>query len=392
MKSVNDKIDLFKRFFLNNRFVVFLVILLLIGLNILIFTHISFVFTPFVVLLKTVLLPIILSAILYYLLNPIVNYLEKKNVKRVYSIFGLYLIIIGVLTILISSVFPFLRDQITSFITSLPPFISDIETMVNDFIGGNFVNQFQLVEYIDLQGFATQLSDRSLDIMNSAFSNIGNVIGAVTEIVLAIVTLPFILFYLLKDGEKLPEYFLKFLPVSMRQPTFVILKEMNHQISSFIRGQIIVAFCIGVLMYIGFTIIGLEYAPVLALIAAFTNVVPYLGPAIAITPALIVAIVTSPFMVIKLIIVWTIVQLIEGKFISPQIMGRNLRVHPITIIFIILTAGNLFGVVGILLAVPGYALLKVFVTHAFEFFKIRSHLYEVDFESEKDRGNRVPKE
>ncbi|WP_080876369.1 AI-2E family transporter [Oceanobacillus timonensis] len=391
MKSVNDKIDLFKRFFLNNRFVVFLVILLLIGLNILIFTHISFVFTPFVVLLKTVLLPIILSAILYYLLNPIVNYLEKKNVKRIYSIFGLYLVIIGILTIFISSVFPFLREQITSFIMSLPPFISDIETMVNNFIGGNFINQFQLVEYIDLQGFATQISDRSLDIVNSAFSNIGNVIGAVTDIVLAVVTLPFILFYLLKDGEKLPGYFIKFLPVSMRKPTFVILKEMNHQISSFIRGQIIVAFCIGVLMYIGFTIIGLEYAPVLALIAAFTNVVPYLGPAIAITPALIIAIVTSPFMVIKLIMVWTIVQLVEGKFISPQIMGRNLRVHPITIIFIILTSGKLFGIVGILLAVPGYALLKVFVTHVFEFFKIRSHLYEEDMEVEKGMENNTQK-
>ncbi|GIO23499.1 AI-2E family transporter [Oceanobacillus sp. J11TS1] len=383
MKSVNDKIDLFKRFFLNNRFVVFLIILLLIGLNILIFTHISFVFTPFVVLLKTVLLPIILSAILYYLLNPVVNFLEKRHVKRIYSIFGLYLIIIGILTVLISSVFPFLRDQMTSFITSLPPFISDIEKMVNDFVGGNFINQFQLVEYIDLQGLATQLSDRSLDLMNSAFSNIGNVIGAVTEIVLAIVTLPFILFYLLKDGEKLPGYFIKFLPISMRKPTLLILKEMNHQISSFIRGQIIVAFCIGVLMYIGFVIIRLEYAPVLALIAAFTTVVPYLGPAIAIIPALIVAMVTSPFMVVKLIIVWTIVQLIEGKFISPQIMGRNLRVHPITIIFIILTAGNLFGFIGILLAVPGYALLKVFVSHLFEFFKIRSNLYEEDFEEEK---------
>lgn len=145
-------------------------------------------------------------------------------------------------------------------------------------------------------------------------------------------------------------------------------------------------------MYIGFTIIGLEYAPVLALIAAFTNVVPYLGPAIAITPALIVAIVTSPFMVVKLIIVWTIVQLIEGKFISPQIMGRNLRVHPITIIFIILTAGNLFGIVGILLAVPGYALLKVFVTHVFEFFKIRSKLYEADLDSSKNREDTEQKE
>ena len=152
---------------------------------------------------------------------------------------------------------------------------------------------------------------------------------------------------------------------------------MNKQISSYIRGQIIVSFCIGLLMFIGFVIIGLDYAPVLALIAAFTSVVPYLGPAIAITPALIIALVTSPYMLLKLIIVWTVVQLIEGKFISPQIMGRNLHIHPITIIFIIIIAGNLFGVVGILLAVPGYAVLKVITTHLFEYFKMKSHLYEV---------------
>jgi predicted PurR-regulated permease PerM len=129
-------------------------------------------------------------------------------------------------------------------------------------------------------------------------------------------------------------------------------------------------------MFIGFLIIGLEYASLLALIAAFTSVVPYLGPAIAITPALIIAIVTSPIMLLKLIVVWTVVQLIEGKFISPQIMGRNLHIHPITIIFVILTAGNLFGVIGIILAVPGYAVLKVIATHLFDWFKAKSELYK----------------
>ena len=131
----------------------------------------------------------------------------------------------------------------------------------------------------------------------------------------------------------------------MRSHTFTVLQEMNKQISSYIRGQIVVSFCIRALLcLLGFVIIGLDYAPVLALIASFTSVVPYLGPAIAITPALIIAVVTSPYMLLKLIIVWTIVQLIEGKFISPQIMGRNLHIHPITIIFIIIIiAGNLFG-------------------------------------------------
>ena len=123
-------------------------------------------------------------------------------------------------------------------------------------------------------------------------------------------------------------------------------------------------------------IIGLDYALILAIIASFTSVVPYLGPAIAITPALIVALVTSPIMLLKMIVVWTAVQLIEGKFISPQIMGKTLKIHPITIIFVILTSGNLFGVVGILLAVPGYAVLKVVVSHIFNLFKDKSGLYD----------------
>lgn len=206
----------------------------------------------------------------------------------------------------------------------------------------------------------------------------GSFLGVVTETVLAIATVPFILFYLLKDGHKLPQFILKMLPPMFRKETDRIMTEMNHQVSSYIRGQIIVSFCIGALLYIGYLIIGLDYSLTLAVIASFTSVVPYLGPVIAITPALIVALVTSPIMLLKMVIVWTVVQLIEGKFISPQIMGKSLRVHPITIIFVILTAGNLFGVVGIVLAVPGYAVLKVIVTHLYSFFKKRSHLYEAD--------------
>ena len=98
---------------------------------------------------------------------------------------------------------------------------------------------------------------------------------------------------------------------------------MNHRLSSYIRGQIIVSFCIGILLLIGYMIIGLDYALLLAIIAACTSVVPYLGPTIAITPAIVIALVTSPVMLLKLIIVWTVVQLIEGKFISPQVMGKT---------------------------------------------------------------------
>lgn len=376
MNSNHSKIDMFKNFILNNRFVIFLMILLLIGLNILVFNKVSFIFTPIAVLIKTIILPIILSAIVYYLLVPIVDFFDRKGIKRIYSIIVLYLIIIGIITILIVLVIPFLRDQVMRLIESFPNLVNDVERMIEQVIGSQFLNQVQQTLNINVSDLAIQFSNQSANILDTTFTGVGNIIGSVTKTVMAIITVPFILFYLLKDGKKLPNYMLGFLPTFMRNHTFTVLKEMNKQISSYIRGQIIVSFCIGFLMFIGFEIIGLDYAPVLALIAAFTSVVPYLGPAIAITPALIIAVVTSPYMLLKLIIVWTVVQLIEGKFISPQIMGRNLHIHPITIIFIIIIAGNLFGVVGILLAVPGYAILKVITTHLFKYFQMRSHLYE----------------
>lgn len=366
----------FKKFFLDNKFVLFLLILLLIGLNILVFTKASFIFTPFIVLVETIALPVVLTGVVYYLLNPIVDFLERKNVKRIYSILLLYIVIIGLITISIVSVIPLLREQIMSLVDNFPRYVHIVEDQIKQLIGSQFFNQVQQTLNINLTDFASKLSDQATTILNSTFTGVGTFIGAVTEVVISIVTVPFILFYLLKDGKKLPLFILKFVPVRLREQTYVMMSEMNHRLSSYIRGQIIVSFCIGCLLFIGYMIIGLEYASLLALVAACTSIVPYLGPTIAITPAIIIALVTSPFMLVKLIIVWTVVQLFEGKFISPQIMGKNLHIHPVTIIFVLLTAAKLFGVIGVILAIPGYAVIKVVVTHLFEWFKQRSHLYE----------------
>ncbi|MCL0026215.1 MULTISPECIES: AI-2E family transporter [Bacillus] len=377
----------FKRFFLDNKFVLFLLVLLLIGLNILVFTKTSFIFTPIIVLLKTISLPIILTGIVFYLLNPVVDFLERR-IRRIYSILLLYLLVIGLITITIVSIIPFLKEQIMSLIDNIPRYVDIVENQTKQLIGSNFVNQAQQTTNINISDLATKVSDQAATIVNSTFTGVGNFIGALTEIIISIVTVPFILFYLLKDGKKLPVYILKFVPTQLKEQTYTVLSEMNHRLSSYIRGQIIVSFCIGFLLFIGYLIIGLDYASLLAVIAACTSIVPYLGPTIAITPAIIIAIVTSPLMLLKLVIVWTIVQLIEGKLISPQIMGKNLHIHPITIIFLLLTAGKLFGVVGIILAIPGYAVAKVITTHLFDWFKMRSHLYDEE-KNENTPGHKV---
>ncbi|NGP46538.1 AI-2E family transporter [Bacillaceae bacterium SIJ1] len=362
--------------FLNNKFVLFLLILLLIGLNVMVLMRVSFVFEPFVILLKTIVLPVVLAGVAYYLLNPLVDFLEKHRIRRIYSIFGLFIAIIGLITWAIVSVVPLIQAQILDIAEEFPSYIRQIGQELAGLWYSPIINDVKETLNIDIQRFAESFSNRTTEFIDNASGRVFSFVGTITEVVLAIVTLPFILFYLLKDGKRLPGYIVQFIPVKLRGQSLQVLGDINHQISSYIRGQIIVSFCIGVLLYIGYLIIGLDYSLTLAVIAAFTSVVPYVGPTIAITPALIIALVTSPIMLLKMVAVWTIVQLVEGKFISPQIMGKNLHIHPITIIFVILTAGNLFGIIGILLAVPGYAVLKVICTHAFAWIKQYSKLYD----------------
>ncbi|EDE9649627.1 AI-2E family transporter [Listeria monocytogenes] len=372
----------FKQFFIENKFVLGLLIFLLVALDIYVLTKIAFIFDPLMVILKTVAAPIILAGISYYLFNPIIDWLEKHKWKRGWAIALLYLVIIGLLILLFSFVIPAVKDQIVSLFKSFPGYWDQITQKFDEFSRSSLFDQLKDKLNTNMSDIMKTLSTKGTSVINSAISSIGSIVGTVTEVVLAIVTTPLVLFYLLKDGKKLPDFLLKMLPVNGRAHTRQVLGEANHQISSYIRGQIIVSLCIGILLFIGYLIIGLPYALTLAIIAACTSIVPYLGPAIAITPAIIIAIVTSPWLLIKLIIVWCVVQLLEGKFISPQVMGKTLKVHPITILFVILVAGNLFGVLGVVFAVPGYAVLKVIVTHVFIWFKRISGLYGEQPESE----------
>ncbi|QBK26032.1 AI-2E family transporter [Ureibacillus thermophilus] len=362
-----------------------LLVLLLLGLVIYIFNKISFIFYPFQVLFEVVILPGVLAGILYYLFRPILKILERW-IPRVWSIFLIFLLAAGAITLLVLLVFPFLRDQFTNLVYEFPVYFKAAVEGIVTFLNNSGVNELFSKYNINYDRVLTDVTNNLITTVRETFTNLATkiasgitgLVSAVTGFILSLVTVPFILFYLLYEGEKLPKFILSIFPPRTREDASRVMKAMDHQISHYILGQILVSFCIGVMMTIGFLIIGLDYAFLLGFIAMITSVVPYLGPAIAITPAIIIALVNSPFMVLKLIIVWTIVQLIEGKLITPNIMGSSLKIHPITIIFVLLTAGSLFGVAGVVLGIPGYAILKVLVSYLFELFKKRYNRYEED--------------
>ncbi|AOV07712.1 AI-2E family transporter [Sporosarcina ureilytica] len=359
-----------------------LVSILLVGLIIFVFKQIPFVFYPLSVLFSTVVLPVILAMIGYYLLRPVLRLLEKAKIPRMWGILILFLATGGLITLLIFLVVPFLKIQFHNLVDDFPTYFKKLTLTIDHFLRTSIFSSFYESLDINLASLVdtapSNIGKTITDAVGGIAVGVTSFVSALTGFVLAIVTVPFILFYLLKDGEKLPKVFINMLPPRMRDDARDIVKQTDHQISSYIQGQILVAICIGVMVSIGFFIIGMDYALLLGVLAMFTSVVPYLGPLIAITPAVIIAVVTSPFMIVKLAIVWTIVQLIDGKFISPQIMGKSLQIHPITIIFVLLTAGSLFGVAGVILGIPGFAVLKVFVQHFFRLYKLRYNRYATD--------------
>ncbi|GGG15951.1 AI-2E family transporter [Lysinibacillus alkalisoli] len=369
----------FIRFLGGKNLVFMLAVLLLLGCVIFVFGKVDYVFKPLRVLLSTIMLPVILAGILYYLMRPILRKLEKWGIKRIWGILLLLLIAGGIIALLIGLVFPFLRDQLTNLAKDFPDYYRNFVASINHFIEHSrfskylqdFDFDFNMISDKLSGDLGTSIKDTVTGAVQGFASGITSIVSTVTGLLLHLATVPFILFYLLKDGEKLPKYILNMFPPRARKEIHSVLHDMDDKVSSYIQGQLIVSFCIGVMVTIGFLIIGMDYAVLLGALAMVTSVVPYLGPIIAITPAVIIALVTSPVMLLKLAVVWTVVQLIEGKFISPQVMGHSLAIHPITIIFVLLTAGSLFGVPGVVLGIPGYAVLKVLVTHLFAAFKIR---------------------
>lgn len=365
----------FMRFLGGNDLIYGLTALVLLGIVIFIFDKVSYVFEPFIIVFNTIAAPIIVSLVLFYLFNPIVNLMERYRIPRLLGITIIYVAIVGIITLIVNLLIPLIGSQVESSIKNSPHYLSKITQSVDKITNNSLLSGYmgQINDW--LESAQKKIPSMLSDYFDGFGSKLASFAEAVANVGVVIVTTPFVLFFMLKDGHRFKDYTTKIMPPKFRKDFHDLLEKMSVQVGSYIQGQIIVSFCIGVLLFIGYSIIGLKYALVLASIAAVTSVVPYLGPTIAISPAIVIAIITSPLMLLKLAIVWTLVQFFEGHFISPNVMGKTLKIHPLTIIFILLCAGNLMGVVGVIIGIPFYAVLKVLVSHIFLLFKRRYNRY-----------------
>ena len=378
--ALSNAASWFVKWVLNNKAVSVLVILLLILLNLILLPQVSFIFQPIVAFFSVMGLPLIMAGVLYYLLNPLIDWMETKRIKRLGGISIVFLVIVGLLAWGVTALIPVIREQTLSLLENWQDYLARFLAMIDSFFQSELLSQLQLQLTGEGDGLITTITDQLDTLFGTTVSGIGSVFGILSTTALAVITTPIVLFFLLKDGHHLPYHIMKFVPSRMREQTYLMLREVNLQVSQYIRGQLIVAFFVGLMFWIGLSIIGMDYALTLGILAGALNLIPFLGTFISLIPIVIIALVVhSPFMLVKVLIVFAIEQMLEGRVIQPLVLGSNLNIHPVTIIAVLLTAGKLFGLPGVILGVPAYAVIKVILVHFFTWYKAYSGLYADDF-------------
>ena len=383
-KEKHFNLSWFFKWFLDNKAVTVFLVTLLLGLNIFILSKISFLFIPVIDFLSVVMLPVILSGLLFYLLNPLVDLMEKYKINRVLAISIIFVIIAFLLIIGLAVAIPNLQRQVVIFAQNVPSYIEDADRVIDDLVTKRLPDDFRPQLEQVLAQFSTQATAWASNISSKAVNWVSAIISGTSQVIVALIIMPFMLFYLLRDGKGLRDYITQFLPNKLREPVGKVLSDVNQQLANYVRGQITVAVIVAVMFIIFFKIIGLRYAVALGVTAGVLNLVPYLGSFLAMLPALVLGLIAGPVMLLKVIIVFIVEQTIEGRFVSPLILGSQLNIHPITILFVLLTSGSMFGIWGVLLGIPIYASAKVVISVVFDWYKEVSGLYEpveeTDFE------------
>lgn len=345
----------------------FLIVLTIIYVS----TKISFLFQPVGIFVSTLFFPIIISGFLFFMLNPLVQKLHKWKVPKVVAILLIYAAVIGVVVLAVGNLVPMISNQIAALVNDMPTYVEKTEEFFDS------LSETQEFQWITTQQYVTQeeiirrITEYANTLPDRITSGISGIFSVVTNIAITIVTVPFLLFYMMKDGDKFPAAIAKFFPAGYREEGIKTLKETANTLSSYIQGQITVALFVGTLSLIGYWIIDLPYMLVMALIVAVTNIIPYVGPFLGGAPAVIVALFDSPGKALLVVVVIVVAQQIEGNVLSPLILGKSLNTHPATIIILLLVAGNLAGILGMILAVPTYAVAKTIFVNTVKFFRTR---------------------
>lgn len=314
--------------------------------------------------LRSILFTVLISIGLAYIINPLVNFLEKKKVKRIFGILLVYLGVLGIIYLISVLIIPAIFKEVKDLIVTLPKYSDNIKEFANNIYNNYYKSIDDLPFGLDKIDDNIQKNLSNIqDVLIDAASGTMDFIIAFFSKALNVVLIPIIVFYLVKDKDYFKKNVMLTIPNKYRTTILSLSREIDYSLGNFIRGQLIIAVFVGTLTAVGLLILDVNYAFTIGLIAGVTNVIPYFGPVIGGGIAMLFALLDAPIKALWVLILFVIIQQIEGNILQPKIMGDKVGLHPVVIIIALLIAGNLFGIIGMLLAIPITTTLKIIFSH-----------------------------
>ena len=333
-----------------------------------VFTQIGFVFKPVTALFSLVFIPFIIAGFLYYVFNPVVLYLEKKfKLPSIWGIVIVFILLIGLFVYTVVSLVPNVITQLSGLISASGSLVPNLQKWVDR------LSQNPAFKDVDFKALIDKANISYMDVLQNLLSGVtfslSNVVGVISKVVMVVGLVPILLFYMLKDGKNMLPFLKKTILKRDKLNIASLLDDMNKTISKYISGASIDCLFIFVTVFISYLIIGIPYAFLFAVFAAITNLIPYLGPYIGLTPVVLSVGFAHPVQALIAIVVVLVLQQLDGNIIYPRVVGSAVEVHPVTIMVLMLVAGSLYGLVGMLIAVPFYSLVKEVVKFSWKLWE-----------------------
>lgn len=301
----------------------------------------------FLYFIRDIILLLVVSFIIASIFYPLVEWLEKKKISRLVATLFLYLIFLLVFVVILILIVPNLTKDLEFLGTKISSYYSIIRSLLGSTEG------ILPKDLSQIPGWQTSLSD----LTRGVFSLLGNVFGAIFAFFLIII----ISFYLIVEKEAIEKFFLSFIPEKNHTFFSRLISLSQKNLSNWGWGMLVLMALIGGLTYIGLLILDIRYALFLAIIAGLTEVIPRIGPFIGAVPAVLLAFFQSPVKALLVIVLYILIQQIEGSIVVPQVMKKAVGLNPIVVIIVLLIGAKIGGILGAIIAVPVTAVIDIII-------------------------------
>ncbi len=326
----------------------------------------------FLLSLLNILKPLFIGYLIAWLFNPLVKFLHNNGIKRGLAVVIVYLGFIAVLYLFISMLVPTVINQFNELVSSLPSIFNGIKDFIDEFFNGIGNIDTSTIESIreTIYSNVTSIFNSIVEgLPNKAFDFLSSLVSGVGVFLISLI----IGFYMLFDFDSIKKHFIRLIPQKYRFETIALTDEIGKQLRKYVNGVLGVASIILVGCSIGFAIIGLKAPLLFGMFCGITDLIPYIGPYIGGSAAVIVGFSQSPATGLLALLVIIIFQTLESYIIQPIVMSKTMKLHPVTILIGLTVFGSFFGIVGMVLATPIISLLKII----FGFFNKKYNL--IDF-------------